>query len=140
VPHGRLHKVTSETIRGEVPALKDESVERPIPTAWRSAIRDIVQAFSAGDYRLEAGVATVEPLTAEAAAQVQESVHAYGATLVPLSEETWQSSVCLWYGDHWEALVDLWTREEGRSDLVLHCRVLESAQGFFISVHLVYVP
>jgi hypothetical protein len=125
---------------GEVPAVKDESRERPIPTAWRQAFSDIVEAFVAADYGLDRGVEGVEPLSAETAMQIQDYIQDYGAILVSLPEQTWSTSVCIWSGDHWESLVDLWTREEGPSDLVLHARVTDTSQGFTISVHLVCVP
>jgi len=43
-------------------------------------------------------------------------------------------------GTGWQVLVDLWTQEEGRSDLALHLHVAESAGGYRFAVHLVYVP
>lgn len=46
----------------------------------------------------------------------------------------------MWYGTHWDVLVDLWTQEEGRSDLVLSAKITEVPAGFSIKVHMVYVP
>lgn len=123
----------------EVLALKNEA-EGPIPTAWRETLSAIVEGFVAGDYRLERGVANVAPVSAETASHIREYFHDYGATLVALPDATWGPSVCIWYGDHWDALVDLWTQEEGHSDLVLHVRVVEANPGFLIQIHLVYVP
>ncbi|WP_425598377.1 DUF7668 domain-containing protein [Thermomonas carbonis] len=99
-----------------------------------------MNAFAVGDYGLSAGVKGVPPLSADRASQIRDYVEGYGATLVALPEETWNSSVCIWYGDHWAALVDLWTEQEGRSDLVLHTRVRELDSGFSVEVDLVYVP
>jgi hypothetical protein len=124
----------------EVVALKDESEQQPIPTAWRPVFREIVSAFVKHDYRLESGVSGVEPVSVDAAARIQNYVNKYGATLMPLPEETWDSSICMWHGDFWDALVDLWTREEGRSDLVLSARVREDKLGFAYQIQLVYVP
>lgn len=124
----------------QVLAVKDDSAERVIPTAWRQAFRDIVEAFIASDYGLEKRLAGVAPVSPETAGQIRDSLHDYGATLVALPEETWSSSICIWYGDHWEALIDLWTREEGPSDLVLHAKVTDANASFTIQVHLVYVP
>ncbi|WP_425480014.1 DUF7668 domain-containing protein [Aerolutibacter ruishenii] len=97
-------------------------------------------AFLAGDFALKAGVTGVEPIPEEIAAHIRSYIADYGATLTALPEDTWASSVCIWYGDHWKALVDLWTAEEGRSDLVLHADVTEAGPGFSIRVSLVYVP
>ena len=124
----------------EVLAIKDDSTELPIPTAWRQSFQDIVACFVESDFFLEAGVAGVAPVAPSTAEQIKASLQSYGNALVALPEETWESSVCMWYGDHWEALVDLWTHEEGRSDLVLHAHVVDSSSGAIISVHLVYVP
>ena len=125
---------------GDILAVKDDSIERPIPTAWRQSFRDIVACFVASDYCLAAGVAGAKPVASDTAAHIKVNLQSYGASLVALPEETWDSSVCIWYDDHWEALVDLWTQEEGRSDLVLHTHVVDGAFGATISVHLVYVP
>jgi hypothetical protein len=122
-----------------VTALKNET-EGPIPKAWRETLSAIVEAFVAGDYGLEKGVANVAPISAETASRIREYLQDYGATLIALPDSTWGSSVCIWYGDHWDALVDLWTQEEGQSDLVLHVRVSEANPGFLIQIHLVYVP
>jgi hypothetical protein len=43
-------------------------------------------------------------------------------------------------GDHWDALIDLWTEEEGSSDLVLQVHVSEVDSEFLVTVNMVYVP
>ena len=120
--------------------IKDDALQQPIPTAWRQAFRDVVSAFIAGDYRLDRGVLGVESIDSDTANQIREYLSDYGATLTALPEGTWESSVCMWMGSHWEALVDLWTKAEGRSDLVLHARVFDESAGFLVKIHLVYVP
>ena len=117
-----------------------DEAQRPIPVAWRQTFREIVAALVATDYRLEAQVPSVEPVSTETAAQIRDYLRDYGATLVELPEATWESSVCIWAGGHWDVLVDLWTQEEGRSDLVLHAQVVETHPGISVIVHLVYVP
>ena len=120
--------------------IKDYAQQQPIPTTWRQAFRDVVSAFIEGDYRLDRGVLGVESVAPEAANQISEYLLDYGATLTALPDDTWESSVCMWMGGHWETLVDLWTKEEGRSDLVLHARVFDESPGFLVKIHLVYVP
>jgi hypothetical protein len=83
------------------------------------------------------GVAPVPSATAD---QMRRYVADYGATLVELPEESWETSVSQWYGSHWDVLVDLWTKEEGRSDLVLFCNVRESAAGYLITLESIHVP
>ncbi|MBF6023964.1 DUF7668 domain-containing protein [Lysobacter niastensis] len=121
--------------------MSDESAseERPIPVAWRQTFREIVAAFVAADYRLVTGVPGVEPVSTETATQIHTYISDYGATLVALPEEAWESSVCIWMGSHWDTLIDLWAQEEGRSDLVLQARVTD-IPSFSVKVHLVYVP
>lgn len=122
------------------PAVKDEEHEYPIAGAWRSAFRGIVAAFAEGDFQLARGIDSVDPVSAELAEGIREYVGDYGETLVELPDETWESSVALWMGDHWEVLVDLWTEKEGQSDLVLHAFVREAGGGYRYEIHLVNVP
>jgi len=42
--------------------------------------------------------------------------------LIALSDETWNSSACIWMSDYWDAIADLWTAEEGQNDLVLRLK------------------
>lgn len=122
----------------QVPALKEGS--HPIPTAWRQTLRDIVGALAAGDYSLLADIAGVIPLNEKTARQVRDYISDYGATLIQLPDETWRGSVAQWRGGHWEFTVDLWTLEEGQSDLVLLGQVRDSDAGYTFEIGLVYVP
>ncbi len=124
----------------EVLAVKNEDEQRPIPTAWRPIFREIIQALVAKDYRLSGGIGGVAPISASTAEQIEGYIEDYGETLVELSEETWASSVCIWMGDDWDVLIDLWTKGEGRSDMVLSARVSESNSGYLVRVEMVYVP
>ncbi len=122
------------------PAVKDEEGSHPIAGAWRPMLRDVVHCLVQGDYGLAKGVAGVEPISAKTEGQIRDYLADYGCTLVDLPPETWQTSVAQWYGPHWEILLDLWTAEEGRSDLVLGGRIVESESGPRFTIHMVYVP
>ena len=122
------------------PALKDPDAAHPIAGAWRPMLREVVRRFARGDYGLAHAVQGVEPVAAATAEQIRDYVAQYGATLVELPDDAWQTSVAQWMGPHWEVLVDLWTAEEGRSDLVLHGHVVETSDGPRLTVYLVYVP
>lgn len=124
----------------EVAAVKDGGSERPIPSRWRPPLCGIVTAFLKGDFLLAEDIEGVEAVSQKTATHIQSYLHDYGATLVPLPEETWNSSVCIWAETHWDFLVDLYTREEGPSDLVLSGRVTDTSSGFKIAVHMVHVP
>jgi hypothetical protein len=123
-----------------VPITKDSENEGPIPSAWRPTLKNIVDAFVRHDYRLADGVAGVAPVSDETATQIRTYIQEYGATLVSLPQESWATSVCIWMGDRWDALIDLWTEEEGSSDLALQVHVLEVDSGFPMTVYMVYVP
>ncbi|OJY94902.1 MAG: hypothetical protein BGP25_06975 [Lysobacterales bacterium 63-13] len=110
--------------------------QQSVPLEWRPALERAASAFAAGDFKLQ-GLSGVEPTSASTASQVREYLTDYGATLVPVPNETWDSSVCIWSGHHWDVLVDLWTQEEGCSDLVMHAHVAPSG---VVSIHAVYVP
>jgi hypothetical protein len=114
--------------------------QQPIPLEWRPVFGQIADALAVGNYSLEPGIPNVAPVSSSTVSQIQDYVQDYGAKLVALPGETWDSSVCIRSGDRWDALVDLWTEEEGRSDLVLHAHVVPTGSAFVVEVHAVYVP
>jgi hypothetical protein len=116
------------------PALKDPDAQHPIAGAWRPMFREVVRRLVAGDYSL------AEPVSAAAAEQMRDYLSEYPATLVELPDDTWRTSVAQWMETHWKVLVDLWTAEEGRSDLVLGGTVVETSTGSRFTVDMVYVP
>ncbi|MES2932977.1 MAG: hypothetical protein V4805_05760 [Pseudomonadota bacterium] len=126
----------SETI----PILKDEDNQRPVPSAWRNTLSDIVEAFKEGDFTLARKVAGVRPISTEDAEAIAENIQDYGAQLTSLPEETWQTSVCQWMEIYWDVIVDLYTVDEGASDLILQVRVYEQDPAYVFEVHFVYVP
>jgi hypothetical protein len=124
----------------EVPVTKDSENEGAIPPAWRPILKNIVDAFVGRDYRLTEGVSGVAPVSERTATQIRKYIQEYGATLVALPQESWETSVCIWMEDHWDALIDLWTEDEGRSDLVLQVHVSEIGSEYLVNVYMVYVP
>lgn len=116
--------------------------EGPVPHVWRATFEAIVAAFVAGDWELASTPSSVQRLDSQRAADIEQAVARYGdVTLVPLEPETWDTSVCQWSGgSQWGVLVDLRTKEEGLSDLVLDAIVSEEADGYHYRVHFVYVP
>ncbi|MEM7157607.1 MAG: hypothetical protein AAF799_32505 [Myxococcota bacterium] len=125
-------------MRTAEPAFKDEERARPVASAWRSVIGEVVEAFAAGDYALSR-VASVA-IDARAVAQIEHYVADFGETLVALPEATWSTSVSQWMGTHWDVLVDLWTVESGASDLALSARVHETDDGVRFEILSVHVP
>lgn len=119
------------------PATK-EGEQRPVATKWRPTISRIVDDLVEGKYPTT--VAGVRPVGAKVQTAIREYVEDYGETLAPLPEEAWPDSVCQWLGTHWEAFVDLWTEEAGRSDMVLSLRIFEEGEDFEVEVRGVHVP
>jgi hypothetical protein len=132
--------MATEGDESQVFAVKDTESERPIPTAWRPVLKDIVSALVRHDYQLSAVVGGVLPVSTETAEQIRKYIASYGEVLTELPEAAWSTSVCIWTGSRWDALIDLWTVSEGRSDLVLSVRVPEDKGSFIFSVYMVYVP
>lgn len=121
--------------------VKDASREVPIPQAWRPTLMAVVDSLARRDIVIGAAVPSLDPVPAHIRQQCLQAVDNYGdVTLISLPDETWNSSVALWFGDHWRCLVDLWIEEEGRSDLVLDVDVFENSPGYRFRVNLVYVP
>ena len=119
---------------------KDEEAQHPVPDVWRGVLREVVRRLVAADFALRTPVVGVAPVSSETANQMQRYVADYGAALVDLPEEPWDTSVSQWYGSHWDVLVDLWTSDEGRSDLVLFCNVRQCDAGYIITLESIHVP
>jgi hypothetical protein len=123
-----------------VPVAKDEDRQVPVPGIWRPTLAAIVEAFREGDFELARGIPEVSPISPEDADAISENIEGYGATLTALPDDSWRTSVCQWMDGYWHVLVDLYTQEEGASDLALDVRVREHGTGYLFEVHLVYVP
>lgn len=122
-----------------VPVKKDEANQQPIPNIWRSALNLIVEAIKSNDYSLAKANTSIKPISLSDATRIQENIEDYGCEVVSLPDETWNTSVCQWMGGFWDVLIDLYTVEEGRSDLALSVRVYEQGNEFefeVISVHV----
>jgi hypothetical protein len=120
--------------------VKDKDKAHPIPDAWRAHLREIVKALAERDYGLSRGIPCVAPASTATADQIRAYVTDFGEELVDLPDETWNSSLSQWMGTHWDVLVDLWTVESGRSDLVLNVRVFEAEKDFRFEIDSVHVP
>lgn len=120
--------------------VKDEEKAHPVAKARRPTLREIVKAIAERDYGLSRRIATIGMVSNEAAEQMRSYVSNYGETLTELHDDTWNSSIAQWMGTHWELLVDLWTIESGRADLVLSVFVFETGDGFRFEIDSIHVP
>ncbi|CAL2089826.1 conserved hypothetical protein [Tenacibaculum sp. 190524A05c] len=124
----------------KIPVEKNEEEELPIPHIWRPIFKEIVNAFVKGDYNLISEIKNVNRISNETAKQIKDYIEDYGEELVELPNETWNSSVYIYYGDYWNVLIDLYTKEEGLSDLVLNAEVRKNNNEYLVDIQLVYVP
>jgi hypothetical protein len=120
--------------------LKDEKNQIKVPSAWRHTLFEIVEGLRVGDFNMVRQVAGVLPLSPEDVARISANIKSYGAQLSILPEDAWQTSVCQWMIGYWDVLVDLYTVEEGASDLVLAIRVYEKGSAFDFEILSVHVP
>ena len=120
--------------------LKDEDNQMPVPEVWRHSLSDIVEAFIEKDFRLERGVNGIRPISEDDGARIAGNIENYACRLTSLPEETWRTSVCRWMRGYWDVLIDLFTIEEGASDLVLTVRVYEEGSSYAFEVQSVQVP
>ncbi|MEU8660586.1 DUF7668 domain-containing protein [Actinoplanes philippinensis] len=124
-----------------VQPVKDEEREGPVAQVWRPTLAAVVDSLVQREGVLARGLRAVEPVSPVRTRSCLDAVDAYGGvTLVPLPDEAWNTSVAIWRGDHWNCLVNLWTAEEGRSDLALDADIFERGGSYRYRVNLVHVP
>ena len=124
----------------EIIVEKNEEEEGPIPHVWRSTFEKIVKAFVEKDYSLNAPVKNVNAVSNDTAQQIKEYIEDYGEELIELPTATWDTSVYICYGNYWNVLIDLFTKDEGLSDLVINAEVREIDKEYIVDIKLVYVP
>jgi hypothetical protein len=123
----------------DVSVLKNDEEELSIPTQWRPIFKEIVKAFVNKDYSLTNEVEFVAKVSEDTSNQIKEYIEDYGEELTLLPDETWESSFYMWQGDYWDVIIDLWTKGEGRSDLILRANVFEDNQKYRVEIYMVYV-
>lgn len=120
--------------------LSRDDAEHPVPEPLRSTFRQIADAFVVGDYQLrDHPIAGVKPVASETAKWIAENISAYGETLAPLNEETWNRSIYRWMDGYWQMLVDLTTSSEPVSDLTLHAKLYGTGDDYALAIEAVYV-
>ena len=119
---------------------KNETQEQPIPTAWRANIIDVVNCIRNNRWIALVNMQSVRKLTKETEKRIANNISAYGCNLLELPPESWESSACQWMMGYWDVIVDLYTEEEGSSDLALCLRVYESGSTFEFEIVSVHVP
>lgn len=121
----------------EIEVEKIEGREQPIPGRWRGPLKQVADAFADGRIPTGDGIRSVN---AKVAKVNFENIEDYPDPTGPLRDASWNSSICVWEGNHWQVLVDLTTVSGERSDLVLHAKVFELDDRLEIEPGLIYVP
>lgn len=122
-----------------IPIDKNAEQELPIPTTWRKTLIAIVDAIINENLN-QHNISYVKPVSREDVTYIQSNIIDYGEELIPLPKSTWDTSIYVWMNGFWEILLDLFTVEEGRSDLVLLLRVYEHTTNYQFEVMSVHVP
>jgi len=106
----------------------DEGIH--VPERFRPALAAVVARLAAGDYE---GLKRdgIDPYPDADLSYWIRDYGPAGATIVPLPEEAWASADAFEtvMPGEWAVVVDLWTREEGRSDLSMEATVTELPDG-----------
>ncbi len=121
----------------EIEAEKIVGNQQPIPARWRLVLKQIADAFANGRVPTGDGIRSTN---AQVAKINFDNIEHYPDATGPLRDVAWETSMCAWMGDHWEALVDLTTLSGARSDLVLHANVFDLHDHVEIEPGLIYVP
>ncbi|CAD9196341.1 DUF7668 domain-containing protein [Acinetobacter bohemicus] len=124
-----------------IPVPYDAEFQSPIPSIWRDCIIQIIEAFKDKDLARLNTLPYVQSIDLAYAAEIAENIDAYGAHLMSLAEEAWHTSVCLYMeSESWQAIIDLFTVEEGRSDLILDLFIVKKENQFIFQINNIYVP
>lgn len=121
------------------PIIKDENKAHPIPSRWRKIIANFIDHLVDGDNKYKKGKDIIL-VSKEDVDSIYKNIESYGVSLKTLPEESWTTSQSQWMVDYWEILVDLYSNEEGRSDLVLSATVFERDGHYEFENISVYVP
>jgi len=129
----------------DIPVPYDLEFQSPIPNIWRNTIVQIVEAFKDKDFARLSTIPNVGFVDIQYAAETAENIDHYGAHLVSLPEEAWDSSVCFYQGKHnenhfWKAIVDLFTEEECPSDLIINLQIYKQDDHYTYEIIDIYVP
>lgn len=101
-------------------------------SALTVAVRTLVSLLVNGEYDVAAALTRGDRLPAE---EIREAVDRYGRTLTDLPESEWSNLDVLAVEGRahptYSVVVDLWTVEEGHSDLTLELELVERYPGAF---------
>ena len=123
-----------------VPVTKNEDEELPVPTEWRKPLADIVECLASGEFSKLSSLPAVTLEGGWGWQDIDAYIRDYGCKLTSLPQESWRTSIYLWMGGYWDVLVDLFTVEEGPSDLALSLRVYPREGSYTFRIEWLHVP
>jgi hypothetical protein len=113
--------------------------ELPIPNEWRKIIQKIVEEIKNKNYTNLSNLPDVF-VSEKDFDGMCSYLDEYGEELISLPEETWNTSVYLWFESHWELMIDLWTVSEGLSDMIIKIEILKIGANYSFKNLMIYVP
>ena len=119
---------------------KQEDIELSVPTEWREALKVLADFFAFSEPLFQGAKISVAPIDTETIKINRRNIEDYSDAIGPLTDKTWNTSICTWTGSDWAVLLDLTTAKGETSDLVLHCKIREAGNQYVIDAGLVYVP
>lgn len=123
-----------------VPVSKTEDQELPVPDAWKPALKALADAIVGNTVPNPIEGFVIGAIEDDRLEISRSNIEDYPDKLGALTKQTWKSSIYVWDGRCWEVLVDLTTDTGDVSDLVMHAKITECGDKYFIEPRLIYVP
>jgi hypothetical protein len=114
-------------------------IDHQLPVRFRSLLSRVVDLVAANDVeglRHDSQIVLADPI------DPLYWVREYPATVVALPDDAWQFADVYTVGDGastWYVVLDVWTAEEGRSDLSLEAEIRETPEGLVVQVENIHV-
>lgn len=123
-----------------VPIEKDDERELPVPTTWRSTLKQLADKAVLGTEIKNQPDIEIGKIDRETGSSHRYNIENYPDALGPLNNKSWETSIYIWDSSCWRVLVDLIDKNGQVTDLVFHAKVYETDRGYLIEPGLIYVP
>lgn len=106
------------------------------------AVKDVIHSLAKGDYKTLEADGRAGRLSAE---DLRDAVATYGRSLIIPPDEAWEEELLREaipvgeQGNSWALVANLWTVEEGRSDLSLEATAEARPEGVLVSIDDLHV-
>lgn len=123
-----------------VPVTYDIENCQKIPSIWKKTLVEIIESLKNKDILRLNSIKDVEQIDILHAQDIFNNVDDYGITLISIPNESWNTSVCQYFGGGWNIYIDLYAKEAGLSDLIMSANVFEVNKEFIFRLDNIYVP